>query len=92
MEYCKSWYGLTDTEVSQLESVDLQFFHSLFNVPRTVPTAGICLETGCYRIGTVIKVRRLNFLHAMVKLNKSEMLSKIFQAQWVKPVKSWMQG
>ena len=78
---CESWYGLTDTEVSQLESVDLQFFHSLFNVPRTVPTAGLYLETGCYRIGTVIKVRRLNFLHAMVRLNKSEMLSKVFHAQ-----------
>ena len=85
---CESWYGLTDTEVSQLESVDLQFFHYLFNVPRTVPTAGIYLETGCYRIGTVIKIRRLNFLHAMVKLKKSEMLSKFFHAQWENPVKS----
>ena len=84
---CESWYGLTDTEISQLESVDLQFFRSLFEVPRTVPTAGIYLETGSYRIGTIIKVRRLNFLHYMVKLKKSEMLSKFFHAQWENPVK-----
>ena len=81
---CESWYGLTDKEVAQLESVDLEFFRSLFSVPKTVPTAGIYLETGCYRIGTLIKIRRLNFLHAMVKLEKSEMLSKFLHRQWEK--------
>ena len=83
----ESWYGLSKSEVTQLEKVDLEFFRALFSVPGTVPTAGIYLETGCYRIGTIIKVRRLNFLHAMVRLDKSEMLSKFFHAQWEKPVK-----
>ena len=84
----ESWYGLSKSEISQLEKVDLEFFRSLFNVPETVPTAGIYLETGCYRIGTIIKIRRLNFLHAMVKLDRSEMLSKFFHAQWENPVQS----
>ena len=83
----ESWYGLSKSEVTQLEKVDLEFFRALFSVPGTVPTAGIYLETGCYRIGTIIKVRRLNFLHAMMRLDKSEMLSKFFHAQWEKPVK-----
>ena len=47
----ESWYGLSKSEISQLEKVNLEFFRSLFNVPGTVPTAGIYLETGCYRIG-----------------------------------------
>ena len=74
----ESWYGLSKSEVIQLEKVDLEFFRALFCVPGTVATAGIYLETGCYRIGTIIKTRRLNFLHAMVRLDKSEMLFKVF--------------
>ena len=75
LQTVKAWYGLKETEISELESVDLDFFRSLFNVPFTVPTAGLFLETGSYRIGTIIKARRLNFLHTMVKLDKKEMLS-----------------
>ena len=58
---CESWYGLKETEISELESVDLDFFRSLFKVPFTVPTAGLFLETGSYRIGTIIKARRLKY-------------------------------
>ena len=65
----------------------MDFFRSLFNVPFTVPTAGLFLETGSYRIGTIIKARRLNFLHTMVKLDKKEMLSQFFLAQWDNPGK-----
>ena len=35
-----------------------------------------------YLIGTIIKARRLNFLHYLVKLPKRNMLSNFFHAQW----------
>jgi hypothetical protein len=85
---CESWYGLQESEILDLESLDLTFFRTLFEVPQTVPTVGIFLETGSFSIRTIIKVRRINFLHYLLKLDKSEMLSKFFHAQWDNPAKA----
>ena len=55
---CDSWYGLSESEISDLESLDLAFFRMLFEVPQTVPTVSLFLETGSFSISTIIKVRR----------------------------------
>ena len=75
---CSSWYGLTETD---LESLDLAFFRNIFEVPHTVPSVSLFLETGSYSIRTIIKVRRIIYLHYLVKLEQSEMLSEFFFAQ-----------
>ena len=85
---CDSWYGLTEEELMELESLDLAFFRNRFEVPHTVPTVSLFLETGCYSIRTIIKVRRIIYLHYILKLDNSEMLSRFFHAQWGNPVKS----
>ena len=82
----ESWYGLTKSEITDLESLDLVFFRSLFDVPQTTPTIAFYLETGSLCIGTILKVKRINYLHYLVKLDKSEMLSKFFFVQWENPV------
>ena len=69
-----------------MENLDLVFFRSLFEVPQTTPTAAFYLETGSLSIGTLLKVKRINYLHYLVNLDKSEMLSKFFLAQWESPV------
>ena len=81
------WYGISEAEIKRLESLDLTFFRNLFEVPHTVPTVGLYLETGSLSIHTILKVRRLLFLQYLVKLKPSEMLSKFFWAQWNKPAK-----
>ena len=78
---CSSWYGLTETDLSDLESLDLAFFRNIFEVPHTVPSVSLFLETGSYSIRTIIKVRRIIYLHYLVKLEQSEMLSEFFFAQ-----------
>ena len=86
----ESWYGLTKSEITDLESLDLVFFRSLFEVPQTTPTVAFYLETGSLTIGTILKVKRINYLHYLVKLDKTEMLSKFFVAQWDNPgSKDW---
>ena len=82
----ESWYGLTPSEIADLENLDLIFFRSLFQVPQTVPTVALFLETGSLTIGTILKMKRINYLHYLIKLDKSEMLSKFFFAQWDSPV------
>ena len=84
----ETWYGITKMEIQELESVDITLMRCLFEVPHSVPTVSLYLETGCLRIGTIIKCRRLNFLHYIVKLDKTEMLYKLFQTQWHNEVKN----
>ena len=81
------WYGLSEAEIKKLESVDLTFFRNLFDVPHTVPSVSLYLETGSISIGTIIKVRRVIFLQYLLKLDSSEMLSKFLWAQWENPIK-----
>ena len=79
------WYGITETEILDLENLDLIFLRSLFEVPQTVPTVALYLETGSYSIRTILKVKRIIYLHYLLNLDESEMLSKFFFAQWENP-------
>ena len=76
------WYRLTKSEIEDLESVDRSLLKRILAVPNSTPTAALYLETGCIRIGTILKARRVNYLHYLVKLKRSEMLSKFFYCQW----------
>ena len=46
------------------------------------------LELGCLRIQTIIKCRRVNFLHYLISSNKEKSLHKFFMAQWNYPVRN----
>ena len=50
--------------------------------PVSTPTEALYLELGIFRIGTIIKARRINFLHYLLNRNESEMISKVFKVQW----------
>ena len=85
------WYGVTSSDVNQLEAVDKDLLRSFSRLPSST-VAGLYLETGGMRIGTIIKARRINFLHYLLKLRKSEMISKFFYAQWEHPQKQdWVE-
>ena len=76
------WYNITAGEIEELEMIDRTLLRRIFSVPKSTPSAGIYLETGCMRIGTIIKARRVNYLHYLAKLPQEEMLSKFFYHQW----------
>ena len=82
------WFGLTLGEIRKLEEVDKIFMRRLFRVAKTCPTEAFYLESGCIPISYAIKARRLNYLHHLVTRNESEMLFKVFKAQWDRPVKN----
>ena len=46
------------------------------------------LELGIVRIGTIIKAKRIIFLHYLLNRNETEMISQIFSVQWNQPVKN----
>ena len=76
------WYKVTEGEIEELELLDRTLLKRIFCVPNSTPSAAIYLETGCMRISTIIKARRANYLHYLVKLPEDEMLSKFFRNQW----------
>ena len=72
------WYRLTESEIAELEMLDKTLLKRIFSVPNTTPSAALYLETGCMRIRTIIKARRVNFLQYLTKLSEEEMLPKLF--------------
>ena len=86
---CESWYGLSETEVEQLEEVDKLLLRQVFAVASTCPIEALYLEMGCFPFSLTIKSRRINFLHYLVTREKKEMLNKFFLTQWKYPIKPW---
>ena len=76
------WYGLTDSEIGQLEQLDLSLLRQILNTPFSVPSEGVYLELGCLDIRTIIKARRINYLHYLVNQDPNSMLYKFFCTQW----------
>lgn len=72
----ESWYGLKKNEIEQLEDLDHQLLRHIFEVPKSVPTCALYLETGCLSLETIIKIRRVCFLHTLINLREDEMLHK----------------
>ena len=51
----------------------------------SVPQENLYLELGCLNIKTILKARRINYLHYLVSTKETEMLNKFFDAQWKYP-------
>jgi hypothetical protein len=85
---CESWYGLTQTEVDQLEDVDKLLLRQVFGVASSCPIEALYLELGCLPLSLIIKSRRINYLQYLAKRDSNEMLSKFFTTQWNHPVRN----
>ena len=74
--------------MKQLEDLDLNLLRKILNTPFSVPPEAVYLELGCLNISTIIKARRINYLHYLVTQDENSMLYKFFSAQWKYPSKS----
>ena len=81
------WYNLTKNEIEEFESLDRLFFRRLLEVPITTPTEAYYLECGVLPINVIIKARRINYLHSILKKDKSGMVYSFFITQWYSPSK-----
>ena len=79
------WFGITKGEMKQLEDIDLSLLRNILNTPFSVPAEAVYLELGCLNIETIVKSRRLNYLHYLVKQKKTSMLYTFFRMQWKYP-------
>ena len=87
------WYGLTKSQVQDFEAVDRLLLRRVLGTPISTPGEALYLELGLIPIQFILKGRRVMFLHYMLQLDTSEMLSQFFYAQWNNPGKNdWVES
>ena len=82
---CDVWYGVSKEDVNNLESLDRNLLRQILNSPISTPKESLYLELGLVDIETIIKSRRINYLHYLCTRQESEMIFKFFTAQWKNP-------
>ena len=87
----ESWYNGTEAELNLIESVDLQFFRRILNVPKSTPKEMFYLEFGCIPLRHIVRKRRLMFLHYILNENPNSMIYRFLMTQmkWRKK-KDWI--
>ena len=73
------WVGLTKSELEEFDNLDL--------TPFSVPGEAVYLELGCLNVETIIKSRRIIYLHYLLKEKETTIMSKFVMAQWTYPAK-----
>ena len=81
------WFGVKDSEVSELEDLDRSLLRRAFQCPITTPKEACHLELGLLPIGCILKARRANYFHYLVNSEQDGMLYKFFQAMSENPSK-----
>ena len=81
------WYGLTLSEIEQLEIVDQPLLKKILEASSSTPNVSLYLELGCLPIRFVIKARRIMFLQTILKEEETSLLYRFFMAQLEEPSK-----
>ena len=68
----EAWYGLTKSDIDELEDVDLFLMRKIFQVPFSCPKEIFYLETGCLPISYIIKSRRVMFCTQFSMKNQTQ--------------------
>ena len=81
------WYGLTQSNYEQLEQTDEMWMRDLFSCSSSVSKDLLYLELGLVQIRHIIEMRRLLYLHHILKQRKDSLLHRFFMAQLTNPTK-----
>ena len=81
------WYNISKSEYQKLQAIDEMFLRRLFDVPVTTPKESLYLEGGKMPVKFIIKSRRLMYWWHIVRLEKNELLYKVYMGQKLNPNK-----
>ena len=90
----KVWYGLKENDLKELEKIDRTLLRKALRCPISTPIEAYYLELGIMPINCVVKKRRINYLHYLLKIktDKRSMLHKFFEAMYENPSKDdWIE-
>ena len=93
------WYNVKEEEEQRLSEVDEYLLRSILGVPSKTPKEALFLETGCIPVKFILKMRRLMYLHHILRRPNEELIKKFYEAQkskiskgdWVQTVKENLQ-
>ena len=86
------WYNVKEEEVQKLSSVDEYLIQSVLGVPSKPPKEALFLESGCIPVKYLLKMRRLMYLHHILRRPRNELIRKFYDAQKCKISKGdWAQ-
>lgn len=83
----ETWYGLTEQDIKQLESVDEYLIRKILNAHSKTPIELLYLETGIIPIRYILKARRLSYLRNILQRTPDELISRVYFGQKRKPVR-----
>ena len=61
------WYGLTEADIRKLEQIDETLLQQILECSNNVPTELLYLELGITRFREIIIMRRLMYLHHILR-------------------------
>ena len=86
------WYGLDSNSLKELEDLDRLMIRKVLKCPFSTPTEAGHLELGFLPLHCLVKERRMNYFHYILKGDPNKMLHKFLVAQWENEVKNdWTQ-
>jgi hypothetical protein len=80
-------YGLTNTHIERLESVDTYLWNNVFNSISSTPIISYFSETNTLPIRYIIMGRRLMYYWNLIQKNDSELVKKVLNFQTLLPDK-----
>ena len=80
-------YGLTDSEMEELEKCDEQLLRIILECPCTTPKEMLYLELGVIPIRYIVMSRRLMFYHYILNEDSKSLIHKFYKLQSEQPVK-----
>ena len=76
---CGVWYNLKKSEIEELEKLARMLLRKIFNTQFTCPKEALYLESGAVPISVIVKSKRINYLHSLVKEYENTMLNGILK-------------
>ena len=81
------WHCINEKNIRDLEKVDEYLLRRLLSAHPKTPIEMLYLETGAIPIKFIISLRRLLYLHTILKRSDSELTKRVYFAQKESPVK-----
>ena len=81
------WSGTNKSDLKQLDVIDHSILRLITGAQSKVPTEMLYLELGQIPKKSVIAVRRILYLHNILKRHESELIRRVYCAMKIKPQK-----
>ena len=82
----EAWHGIEDKDISLLEKVDEALLRGILSAHPKIPLEALYLETKSLPIRYIISNRRINYLHAILQKDESEIVRRVYEAQKNDPI------